>query len=629
MSKKSSKPATEAEKEVQITLGLMEYSETLMKLKVRRGKRLALVVSNVAPYFIIKEKAIEKWRAYHSDTFDDMQEYILLLENLQEAQFLPGGKAEFFSLKRYREELGKDYNKITLYLCKRSDFNESMGCDDSDGSGEFSVASFSKKQKTEDYTQERMQLDDDLQRELEFPLISPLAPALYDSTWIDAIPTQLAQRASATCDNGQSNESAPSTSAKSKEESIDLGQSNESAPSTSAKSKEESVDLESLVKSFEAKVIKGTAQFFIVVRRNATLSRAISLWQRESAKVSPEKILRVKFLGESGIDTGALAKEFLTATIFQMEKTVFPLGVPIDSMLNVANGFLKTCGEIAAVSISQGGPPPRFLAESSFDLMVSEENEVGSIEKYITDSDSNMLAAINGSIKENIDTIIDHGYTGVIDNDHKDEIIATIKVSMMSRRSVYLREFRKGLHLHGIAEALQQHPSILKPLFVKQENDEKVDANYLVSILVPLYSDSEPTKLAAEERVLDNLQDCIMGLEDGHVTGYAEAITYEEEIEDATSEVENEMRSIEMTPAGVLGWLTGQQHKPVNGEQLQITVRFDHDCMERNPSHKICFPIVKACSKDITLPVIHMLEKSAFDANFMLAYCKGNSFGNA
>ena len=96
MSKKAPKPATEAEKEVQISLGLMEYNEALMKLKVRRGKRLALVVSNVAPYFIIKEKAIEKWRAYHSDTFDGMQEYLLLLENLQEAQFLPGGNSEFF-----------------------------------------------------------------------------------------------------------------------------------------------------------------------------------------------------------------------------------------------------------------------------------------------------------------------------------------------------------------------------------------------------------------------------------------------------------------------------------------------------------------------------------------------------
>eukprot|EP00112_Aurelia_sp_Birch-Aquarium-sp1_P005480 Seg1622.7 transcript_id=Seg1622.7/GoldUCD/mRNA.D3Y31 product="hypothetical protein" protein_id=Seg1622.7/GoldUCD/D3Y31 len=202
-------------------------------------------------------------------------------------------------------------------------------------------------------------------------------------------------------------------------------------------------------------------------------------------------------------------------------------------------------------------------------------------------------------------------------------------LSMMSRRSVYLREFRNGLRLHGIAEAMRQHPNILKPLFVKQHHVEKVDANYLVSILVPLYSDNEPTKLAAEERMVDNLQDYIMGLEDGQVTGFSEAMTYEEEMVDATSQVENGMRSIEMTPAGVLGWLTGQQHKPLNGEQLQITVRFDHDCMERNPRHKICFPIVKACSKDITLPVIHMLEKSAFGTNLMLAYCKGNSFGNA
>ena len=79
-----------------------------------------------------------------------------------------------------------------------------MCCDDSsDGSGEVCVASPSKKRKTEDYTQERMQRDDNLQRELDFSLISPLAPAIYYTTWIDPMPTQLAQSVSANGDSGQ------------------------------------------------------------------------------------------------------------------------------------------------------------------------------------------------------------------------------------------------------------------------------------------------------------------------------------------------------------------------------------------------------------------------------------------
>ena len=58
-----------------------------------------LVVSNIAPYFIIKGQSLEKWHAHHSDTFDDIEEYLRLFESLQEAQFVPSGKAGFFSLK--------------------------------------------------------------------------------------------------------------------------------------------------------------------------------------------------------------------------------------------------------------------------------------------------------------------------------------------------------------------------------------------------------------------------------------------------------------------------------------------------------------------------------------------------
>lgn len=55
--------------------------------------------------------------------FDTNEDYILLLESGEKAQFIPGScPKEFFSLKRYREDLGKDYAKIVLYLCHMSDF---------------------------------------------------------------------------------------------------------------------------------------------------------------------------------------------------------------------------------------------------------------------------------------------------------------------------------------------------------------------------------------------------------------------------------------------------------------------------------------------------------------------------
>ena len=55
---------------------------------------------------------------------------MLLFEDGKEALFLPGSKKQFFTLKQYKEELGRDYNKITLYLCTKTDFilQEVEGC---------------------------------------------------------------------------------------------------------------------------------------------------------------------------------------------------------------------------------------------------------------------------------------------------------------------------------------------------------------------------------------------------------------------------------------------------------------------------------------------------------------------
>ena len=124
---KKSGSASDKDIEVQINIGLMVWSDKNMCIKPKRGKRLALRVSNKASYKVILQKAVEKWKATSmmSDLYDENEDYILLLENGEEAQFLPGSSAskELFSLQRYKEETGKDYNKIVLYLCKLSDFN--------------------------------------------------------------------------------------------------------------------------------------------------------------------------------------------------------------------------------------------------------------------------------------------------------------------------------------------------------------------------------------------------------------------------------------------------------------------------------------------------------------------------
>ena len=62
-------------------------------------------------------------------------------------------------------------------------------------------------------------------------------------------------------------------------------------------------------------------------------------------------------------------------------------------------------------------------------------------------------------------------------------------------------------------------------------------------------------------------------------------------------------------------------------EKPTITINFDHNCLVRNPDHKVCFPLIGACGRELTIPVVHMNNPEKFRELFILAYCKGQAFG--
>ena len=55
-------------------------------------------------------------------------------------------------------------------------------------------------------------------------------------------------------------------------------------------------------------------------------------------------------------------------------------------------------------------------------------------------------------------------------------------------------------------------------------------------------------------------------------------------------------------------WLTGQSHIPLgqaDRDDFKIVIEFDHDCQVRYSTHGICYPVVNACSRSLSLPVVH------------------------
>lgn len=327
----------EKEEHVAIAIGLMEFHENESRLKPVRGKRVMLKISNTAPYADVRAQAETKFKAYHTNCYREGEEYSLLYESGQEAQFLPGTR-EFFSLSKYRDELGKDYKRIVLYLCtsedlKASESHDAREVDENVTSGEADHPP-QKKIKT------KINSDEMLEGQEDHP------PQKISQTQIDS-DEMLARKLQSEFNNEDAVEST-------NQEVVNKFDS-----------------CSSLISCLQERINKEN-QMFIVVRRGSTLQRYLTIWQREAKRHSPENLLRVHFAGEDGIDNGAMAKEFLTTAIDNIRSRIFPNGGPIDSMLYVHNGFFYACGQVCIVSIAQGGPPPCLLEECVYDMLINQ-----------------------------------------------------------------------------------------------------------------------------------------------------------------------------------------------------------------------------------------------------------------
>ena len=634
--------------DVVVNVGLMEWNGKEQVLKAKRGKKLPLRVMPTVSYNTLRNEAEEKWKNFHSNLYDESQSYHLLYEDGTKALFLPGSKKEVFTLSRYQEEIGKDFKRITLYLCSNYDFEISEGYFDDeeltgfekDGDNDLKASMESEKPAKRARCYSPIDLNTvaiknanqiEIDHQLSNENANQVECARESSNQIE-LDHQLASQMQEMYNNEGSGELQD---VHKNEDTVTRNE--DTSPGV------DFTDSCSVVTTL-AEMVDENGRLFIVVRRGSPLNRVLSIWNREMKKsiASTHPVVRVHFAGEEGIDSGAMAKEFFTLTLPNIGSVMFPGGKPLDSTFHVQNGNFKGCGEIVASSLAQGGPAPCFLDESVYSLLVNPSVPVHELdpEKHLTPSDRNLLSSIRTDITSHTDTIIEHGYTSSIDDSHIEEILKSIAISIVTRRVLYLKEFLEGLNVYGLGSIIQSHPEACKALFVKDvhNDDDQVDANFLFSSLRPSYSPKGSSRRTTEESIMDFFQDFLFNLEDEprvNAAGYAEAIA-SNDTDDPTNHTNTEVvqthvqfQCPDCSPAGVLGWLTGQKHKPINGEEIRIDVKFNHDCITDNPNHRICFPVVGACAKEITFPVAHMKTADEFNEVFIIALSKGQSFGKA
>ena len=597
---------------VTVSIGLMRMVEN--DLKPVWGKRLPIQVPKSASYARILGRGIEKWAAFDRK-FDGEEDYVVLYEDGSHALCLPG-QEEDFQLEKYKTELGKDYKRITMYLCTTADFEMSEGTDITESEPSDSMPTPVS----------------------ESSLPSQLSGSSLDKT--DTSTPPISCHSSSGEKLGEASTSIQPLQQQIVEDAklANLLQEWENDNdcfldfpdhTTSDLTSSTALSSPNEVVKLLAQRVDQTQEFFLVSRRAALFTRTLALWQRQAQKKPPGGVLRVHYSGEAGIDTGAMSQEFLAQVITDVGREMFPDGSPADSTYHVQNGNFRTCGEIVAVSLAQGGPPPCFLEQCAYDSMLNSVDMVNIQEADLTTKEQTHLNDIKEDCENYSDMILEHGYTGVIDEKHVDDIIRSVKVSLVNRRMLYMKEFFTGMSIYGLAELMKSNPSACQPLFVDGSFKEQLapDANYLFSIMSPQYSPTGSVRRHIEENVMDHFQDCLNLCEDANIVGHAAAVGYKDDTLDSGLEQGREIfENPDLTVAGVMGWLTGQRHRPVNNQKLSVTVYFNHDCLKHNPNHKICFPIVGACAKEITFPVAHMTSFAEFKEVFILAFSKGQAF---
>ena len=71
-----------------------------------------------------------------------------------------------------------------------------------------------------------------------------------------------------------------------------------------------------------------------------------------------------------------------------------------------------------------------------------------------------------------------------------DEIIRSLKVSLLNHQMLHTKEFFTGMSIYGLADLVKSNTLVCQPLFVNGNFKEQLapDANYLFTLMDPQYS---------------------------------------------------------------------------------------------------------------------------------------------
>ena len=569
----------------------MEWSSGDLKLKPKRGQRLALRVNVKDPYMNILEKAKSKWKNYYSDTYKEDKEYVLSYSDGKSAQFLPG-TYQFFDLQEYKKETGKDFKRIVLFLCTVEDhlLSESGGA-----------------------------ALNDLGECFEPP--GKVGRIVDDDFYVDDLLGTVQIEGQLLADKGQTDVLLSSTA----EEEM-------KPPPLQGPSLVEEVAVKSdhgkELLNFKDKV-NNIGLFFQEIDSTELAVRRRKIWSDTILKLKRVfkdgvKPLTIHFIGEAGVDAGGPKKEFFSLMFSEAKKILLTTGngsnfTFLHDVEKCRNGDFRTFGSLLAMALLEGCAGPRCFMPAVVARLLNGSAIQPSLED-IPDLEMQM------KLKELLDAETEAEFQSLMDSfperymcgvtrmhvNYSDRGVLIQDIAQhfcLSLCNEEIQEVRRGLDLLGLLRVLEEHYEESKLEFLLSSKDS-------ASNITSLYTNIEYSKgmeKEAEEDIYYNFTNFLEKLEH---EGSMHLMKIELNEDGSETETTKEISLQE-----VAQFCTGSRF--ITHEMKgKGTISFDN-------ARKYGTVVVNTCSIGLTFPVIERYSASpeVFIESFTEDMRTGSGFG--
>eukprot|EP00794_Sanderia_malayensis_P020690 gene20690-22727_t len=625
---------------VLINIGIARENEQTGGLSNARGSKLPTRVEKHFGYHEVLELAVKK-HSDHDQYFCAADEYMLLYPDHKAATTVPGSDKPF-TIQDYKKELAKPYAKLDLYICRKSEFE---GRDvHQEEKSDKKVPVIVVKDEVADL-ENQIYLDIDNFPDLNFPSFTndtAVGPVLTPGLGCSQ---DLASSEETMANSGMANSVTPKEDGFNSffgepktrcpvcnrkfiismiEEHVDACLQSKETPFIAVQSSEEEADSfsgkeaeisqdpcegqissseckELLVQAVKACHYKMGIDVTLNIRRGHEFSDFTKFFKKPWNAEKQGGTYRICYIGEAGIDSGGVSREFYSRAIMEVKSNYF-IGTddngyePYCGTISVADGTVTSIGHLFAAGICNGGAAPCFLSQWLFTYISYGLQKVlaclpsslppGSCHREIYEelfqaSDDNRVKEIVTS-DAGLELLEIVGYRGNPLKANLDKKSAFFSKSVFIKAKIepqltVLSEFLSGLKTYGLLDVIKEKPHLFQNVFCKNDMFEW-DFEEFQKLLKPDFSPEGSNRKSTEISTLKHFLDFV-----------------EQCFNDQMCPVSFKM---------LMQFLTGSESKPILGVITEVFIEFIHDCPRSNAGTACkCLPTVSTCGVNLRLPV--------------------------